>query len=142
MNLLKFVFRKCRRMMLFTGIAAALSGACNAGLLAMINKVLNQPTSPAALFVATFVGLVVGKIVTSFLSQYALTQFSQQIIASLRQDLVHKILNVPLRRLEEIGTPRLMVALTEDVLNITQALLGIPIVAVNIAILLGGGVYL
>ena len=129
-------------MMLFTAIAAALSGACNAGLLAMINKVLNQPTSPAALFVAAFVGLVVGKIVTSFLSQYALTQFSQQIIASLRQDLVHKILNVPLRRLEEIGTPRLMVALTEDVLNITQALLGIPVVAVNIAILLGGGVYL
>src|SRR5688572_19934944 len=142
MNLLKFVCRKCRRMMIFTGITALLSGACNAGLLAMINKVLDLPTSPAALFIAAFVGLVVGKILTSFFSQYALTRFSQEIIASLRQDLVHKILNVPMRRLEEIGSPRLMVALTEDVLNITQALLGIPVVAVNLAILLGGGVYL
>jgi putative pyoverdin transport system ATP-binding/permease protein len=142
MDLLKFVFRRCRRMMLLTALTATLSGACNAGLLAMINKVLDEPTSAAGLFIATFVGLVVGKILTSFFSQYALTRFSQEIIASLRQDLVHKILNVPLRRLEEIGSPRLMVALTEDVLNITQALLGIPVVAVNIAILLGGGVYL
>lgn len=129
-------------MMVLTIVTAALSGACNAGLLAMINKVLDEPGSPAVLFIAAFAGLVVGKILTSFFSQYALTRFSQEIIASLRQDLVHKILNVPLRRLEEIGSPRLMVALTEDVLNITQALLGIPVLAVNLAILLAGGVYL
>jgi putative ATP-binding cassette transporter len=142
MKLIKFVFQKCRRMMMVTAVAAALSGACNAGLLAMVNRVLDDPTSPGHIFITVFIGLVIGKILTGFLSQYALTQFSQEIIAQLRYDLVHKILNVPLRRLEEIGAPRLMVALTEDVLNITQALLGIPVMAVNIAILLGGAVYL
>jgi putative pyoverdin transport system ATP-binding/permease protein len=142
MKLIQFVFRKCRRMMLITGVTAVLSGACNAGLLAMVNGVLDNPASPGQVFILVFIGLVVGKIVTGFLSQFALTRFSQEIIAQLRYDLVHKILNVPLRRLEEIGAPRLMVALTEDVLNITQALLGIPVMAVNIAILLGGAVYL
>lgn len=142
MKLIKFVFKKCRRMMNITAVAATLSGACNAGLLAMVNRVLDDPISPTGMFILVFVGLVIGKIVTGFVSQYALTRFSQEIIAQLRYDLVHKILNVPLRRLEEIGAPRLMVALTEDVLNITQALLGIPVVAVNLAILLGGAVYL
>ena len=128
--------------MLITAVAATLSGACNAGLLAMVNRVLDDPASPGQIFITIFIGLVIGKIITGFVSQFALTRFSQEIIAQLRYDLVHKILNVPLRRLEEIGAPRLMVALTEDVLNITQALLGIPVMAVNIAILLGGAVYL
>jgi len=142
MKLVKFVFQKCRRMMLVTAIAAGLSGACNAGLLAMVNGVLKDPDSPGGIFIVVFAALVIGKIITGFLSQFALTRFSQEIIGQLRYDLVHKILNVPLRRLEEIGAPRLMVALTEDVLNITQALLGIPVMAVNVAILLGGAVYL
>ena len=144
MKLIRFVLQKCRRMMLVTAVAATLSGACNAGLLAMVNRVLDdkEPFTPGQIFILMFVGLVIGKIMTGFVSQFALTRFSQQIIAQLRYDLVHKILNVPLRRLEEIGAPRLMVALTEDILNITQALLGIPVMAVNIAILLGGGVYL
>jgi putative pyoverdin transport system ATP-binding/permease protein len=131
-------------MMMITAVTAVLSGACNAGLLAMVNRVLDPdaPMSPGQAFILVFIGLVLGKIVTGFVSQYALTRFSQEIIAQLRYDLVHKILNVPLRRLEEIGAPRLMVALTEDVLNITQALLGIPVMAVNLAILLGGAVYL
>ena len=142
MNLIRLVFQRCRRMMFITAVAAALSGACNAGLLAMVNRVLDDPNSPGRIFIIVFIGLVIGKIVTGFISQFALTRFSQEIIAQLRYDLVHKILNVPLRRLEEIGAPRLMVALTEDVLNITQALLGIPVMAVNVAILLGGAVYL
>src|SRR5436190_6698987 len=142
MTLIRLVFTKCRRMMFITAVAAGLSGACNAGLLAMVNRVLDDPNSPGRIFIIIFAVLVIGKIMTGFVSQFALTRFSQQVIAQLRYDLVHKILNVPLRRSEEIGAPRLMVTLTEDVLNITQALLGIPVMAVNIAILLGGAVYL
>src|SRR6185369_15321080 len=56
--------------------------------------------------------------------------------------LVRKILGVPLRQLEEVGASRLMVALTDDVKSITAAMFGFPVLAVNIAILLGGSVYL
>jgi len=47
-----------------------------------------------------------------------------------------------LRQLEEIGSARILVALTDDIFNITQALLAIPVVAVNLAVLLGGAAYL
>jgi len=142
MTLLKFVFRTCRWMMIATVGISLLSGACNAGLLSMINRVLNHPGAPTLFLVVAFIILGLGKVVTGFFSQILLTKFSQGAIAELRQDLVRKILSVPLRHLEEFGAPRLMVALTEDVLNITQALLAIPIITVNIAILAAGAAYL
>src|SRR4029453_5388431 len=142
MTLLKFVLRTCKGMMIWTAIISLLSGACNAGLIAMVNHVLNHPGAPTTLLILGFAALGLGKVITGFVSQLLLTKFSQGAIAELRQDLVRKILSVPLRHLEELGAPRLMVALTEDGFNITQALLGIPIITVNVAILMAGAAYL
>jgi putative ATP-binding cassette transporter len=129
-------------MLIITGITALVSGACNAGLIALVNTALNRPAARTALLVAGFVALGLGKIVSGFFSQLMLTRFAQATIANLRQDLVRRILKVPLRYLEQVGAPKLMVALTDDIFNITQALLGLPVAAMNAAILLGGAAYL
>src|SRR6185369_10259438 len=83
-----------------------------------------------------------GKLFTNFLSQYLLAQFSQDTVARLRQDLVQQIMDVPLRKIEEIGPSRLMASLTDDVMIIAVAMLSIPAFAVNLAVLLGGALYL
>jgi putative ATP-binding cassette transporter len=142
MTLLRFLIRYSPAMVVWTSLAALLSGACNAGLIAMINSSLNHPGNPTMALVVGFAALGLGRILTNALAQITLSHFSQATTAKLRQDLVRKILAVPLRQLEELGTPRLMVALTEDILEITQATLSIPIFAVNFAVLLGGAVYL
>ncbi len=142
MNLLRFLFRSARGLTLFAGLAALLSGACNAGLIALVNIILNRPELPTAIMVWSFVALGLGKVATNLASQVVLAKFSQGAIANLRRDLVRKILAVPLRHLEELGAPRLMVALTEDVLAVAESLLMIPNFAVNIATLGGGAVYL
>jgi len=121
--------------MIATALCALLSGACNAGLIAVVNTTLNNPAASTALLVLAFTGLGLGKIATGFLSQLMLTRFSQATIANLRQDLVRRILKVPLRQIEQIGASKLMVALTDDIFNITQALLGMPVLAMNLAIL-------
>jgi putative ATP-binding cassette transporter len=54
-------------------------------------------------------GLAAGRLLTNFVAQILLAHYSQQNSANLRRDLVSKILAVPLRQLEEIGAPRLMV---------------------------------
>ncbi len=128
--------------MILSASAALLSGACNAGLIAAVNGAINHPAAPAIGIVVAFALLGLGKLIFGYLSQYMLTAFSQQAAARLRQDLVRKILAVPLRHLEQTGVPRIMVALTDDVANITQALLAIPLIGVNIAILVGGAAYL
>jgi putative ATP-binding cassette transporter len=141
MNLFKFIWRTCRGMMLITTVTALLSGACNMGLIALVSTALVTDHHAKALMWG-FIALGVGKIISTFVSQALLASFAQGAVANLRRELIRKILTVPLRRLEELGTPRLLVALTDDVFNITQALLAIPIVFVNLAMLLGGAAYL
>jgi len=142
MNLLRFLLKKCRGMVVVTGLTSLFSGACNAALIALVNVAVNEPDGRAATLLLGFAALALGKIVTGFISQVWLIRFSQHAIADTRRELVRRILGVPLRPLEEIGAPRLMVALTDDVNSITAALFGFPVLAVNIAILLGGSVYL
>ena len=142
MKLARLLFSNSRSLTLLTGLAALLSGACNAALIALVNLVLNRSGLFTRVMVWSFVALGLGKLATNLVSQVLLAHFSQQAIADLRRSLVQKILALPLRHFEELGPPRLMVALTEDVNNIAQALLIIPNVAVNLAILGGGAVYL
>ncbi|MDO8544832.1 MAG: cyclic peptide export ABC transporter [Opitutaceae bacterium] len=142
MNLIRFFFRGSRAMMICTFVAALLSGACNAGLIAMVNLALQQHGSMTNALIIAFVALAAGRLVTNFIAQITQAHFAQQNSARLRRELVEKILAVPLRQLEEIGAPRLMVALTEDVLVLTEAMLCVPTFSVNVAILIGGAVYL
>jgi putative ATP-binding cassette transporter len=142
MTLLKFILRTCRGLVVATVGMALLSGACNAGLIALVNVALTRIGPAGRGLVWAFVGLGLGKVISLFLSQAVLAGFSQRAVAELRRDLIRKILAVPLRDLEELGNPRILAALTDDVFNITQALLAVPIVSVNLAILMGGAAYL
>ncbi|EEF60980.1 cyclic peptide transporter [Pedosphaera parvula Ellin514] len=129
-------------MIIITTLTALLSGACNAALIALVNTSLNNAKWSVAVLVGGFVALVLGKTITNILSQVLLARFAQGAVSGLRRDLTKRILGVPLRQVESIGTHRILVALTDDVFNITQALLAIPIITVNVAILVGGAVYL
>jgi putative ATP-binding cassette transporter len=142
MNLFKFTWQTCRGMMVVTTITALLSGACNAGLIALVNTALNNPAKPGLVLVWAFVAVGLGKILTNFAAQALLANYSQRAIADLRRNLIRKVLTVPLRHLEKLGAPRVLIALTDDVNSITNALLSIPMVTVNVAILLGGAAYL
>jgi putative pyoverdin transport system ATP-binding/permease protein len=142
MNLIQFVWRTCRRPMLWMALAALLGGACNAGLIAAMNAAMHQAGPATTGIVIAFIALGIGRLLTSLLSQMMSVDFSQGAIADLRRSLVRAILGAPLRQLEETGSARLIVALTDDVYNVTQALSGIPICAVNVALLLGGAAYL
>ena len=121
---------------------ALISGACNAGLIAAVNKALHQVGPSTKLLIAAFVALGLGRLVTSLASQMMSVRFSQKAVAGMRRNLVRSILAAPLRQLEEIGSARLIVALTDDIYNVTQALLAVPVTAVNVALLLGGAAYL
>jgi putative ATP-binding cassette transporter len=142
MILLRFLLRNCRSLMFWTGMTALLSGACNAGLVGLVSSALTRTRPMTTMFIWGFIALGLGKVVSNLVSQVVLARFSQGAIARLRRDLIGQILAVPLRQLEEIGSARILVALTDDIFNITQALLAIPVVSVNVAILLGGAAYL
>src|SRR5471032_256220 len=121
MTLLRFLVRYSPAMVVWTSIAALFSGACNAGLIVMINSALNHRGNPGTALIVGFAALGLGRILTNAIAQVTLAHFSQATTARLRQDLVRKVLAVPLRQLEELGTSKIMASLTEDILEIAQA---------------------
>src|SRR5205823_1357493 len=52
MMLIKFILRTCGGMMLVTTLAALLSGACNAGLIALVNTALTKSRSTSQALLA------------------------------------------------------------------------------------------
>ena len=129
------------RIVLATSIAL-LGGACNAGLIALVNAALNDTAPSKAFLIWGVVGLGVARLVTGATSQVLLTTFAQNTMLQLRRALCRRILITPLRQLETIGTFRLLVALTEDAMAIRVFLASIPQLTVDIAIIIGCIVYL
>src|ERR687896_1952866 len=135
MNLFYFLIRASRNILILAILAGIISGVSSAGLIAIISMTLTQPKLSLGWLAAGFAGL--GLVVLSFsvLSQTLLNRLSQGAILELRMRLSRSILASPLRRLEEQGMPRLMAALTDDVLVITNALFTIPPICINLATL-------
>lgn len=135
MNLFYFLIRASRNLLILAILAGIIGGVSSAGLIGLISTTLTQPTISKGWLAAGFAGL--GLIVLSFsvLSQTLLNRLSQRAILELRMHLSLRILASPLRRLEEQGTPRLLAALTDDVLVITNALFSIPPICINLATL-------
>jgi len=142
MSFLFYLLRVPRVTIFLAVFMGLLSGATNAGFIALINMALHDFENATATLIWGFVGLGFVKLVTSAISRMLLTRFAQQTISDLRSNLSRKILNTPLSDLENIGVPRVLVALTGDVQTIMNALQNVPALTVNVAILIGCAAYL
>jgi putative ATP-binding cassette transporter len=141
MKTLTFLLRNSRALVIVAVIAGVLSGASNTGLLAIISAKLSGGLRAGAL-VPLFILLCAVAPLTRIASELLLVQIGQKAIFDLRMKMCRRILAVPLSRLEELGAHRLTAALTDDVFAITNALVFIPLMCVNIAVVIGCLVYL
>ena len=73
---------------------------------------------------------------TNLGSHSLLIRLAQDASYGLRHNLAHKIIRTPLHRLEELGNPRLLASLADDIPVIANGLLVIPVLCVNLAGLL------
>jgi putative ATP-binding cassette transporter len=140
-NMLAFFFKHSRKMMLLSMLTGTCSGACNAALLAVINSVVKKNGSTTTLL-WSFAGLCALLPVARFSSEFLLNNLVQGAMYKLRLQLCTQILTAPLRHLEQVGAPRLLAALSDDIFTITHALLYLPVLCVNISLTIGCLVYL
>jgi putative ATP-binding cassette transporter len=122
--------------------AGLVSGSCSAGLIALINTALHRAESSRSLFVAGFVGLVAVKIGSQAVATLLLDRFAQSTLSHLCRDLSRRVLATPLARLEEVGIPRILATLTDDVAWLGWATQNVPGMVINAAVLAGCAVYL
>ena len=123
-------------------VAGVISGLSNTLLIATINNTLNQTQTSTSTLVLTFIALCLSLAFLRFLSGAVLVRLMQKVVVSLRLGLCSKILNAPLRLLEELGSHRLIATLTGDVPSIANAYIFLPMLCINLAILLGCLIYL
>src|SRR5215213_6212732 len=123
-------------------VAGLISGVSNTFLIATINSTLNNTASPRSTLVLTFAGLCLALALLRFISEAVLVHLMKKVMLSLRLGLCRRILNAPLRLLEQHGSHRLFATLTGDVPSIANAYVFLPLLCMNIAILLGCLIYM
>lgn len=142
MKLIRLLLRASRGTFALAMLAGALSGACGAGLVAIINAAMKgDGTGPGRALLWGFVALFLTVPLTRQLSDYLLVRLAQKAVYDLRMQLSRRILATPLRRLEELGAHRLLVALTDDISAITAALADLPALFVSFTLLVGALIY-
>ncbi|MGK6317387.1 cyclic peptide export ABC transporter [Neorhizobium sp. DT-125] len=111
-----------------------LSGLSTAWLLATINHALYADGDITAALLWTFAGLVVLTLVGEIVSDLGNSWIGQQIIASLRKDLVAKVVAAPIDQIERYKAHRLLSALGQDVDTVSAFSYGFSALAIAVAV--------
>ncbi|MEM7353373.1 MAG: cyclic peptide export ABC transporter [Acidobacteriota bacterium] len=143
MELVAFLFRQSRSVLVSAIVLGAISGTSSAGLLALINLALSGDSQwDKARFGWAFGGLCLFVTLATVLAHIAMVRLGQQAILDLRLRLSRQILATPLQHLEKLGPHRLLVALTDDITSLTTALTVVPAITINGGFVVGGLIYL
>jgi putative pyoverdin transport system ATP-binding/permease protein len=142
MKLFYFLLRISKGTVVMAVIFGILSGISSAALLALIGTALTQGKGANVGLIWGFAGLCLLMPLTRFVSDYLLCRLGHGAVFNLRMKLSRMILDAPMRRLEDIGSHRLLAALTDDVSAIINALLFIPLLFINVAKVVGCIVYI
>jgi putative ATP-binding cassette transporter len=120
-------------MLVMAIIAGLAGGAASTAVLVAINAGLERSSSQSADLFLVFLGLAALAMVTRAGSALLLVSIGASAMLQLRLQLSRQILDVPLKRLEDTGIPRLLAILTDDTLNILNAISNLPVVCINVA---------
>jgi putative ATP-binding cassette transporter len=141
-KLIVYLFRVSRATVILAIAFGVLSGATSTGLLALISTTLTGGRGNMRALFWGFVGLCVLLPAFKFMADWLLVRLGQETVFKLRMKLSRQILASPLPQLESLGPHRLLAALTDDVSSIISALVFIPTLFINVAIVCGCLVYL
>src|SRR5215468_5329968 len=136
MKLIYFIARRSRATLLWAVISGILSGVCTSGLLGIINLALNEDRGLSTKLITGFVLLAAAVPIARITSEILLAHLGQNALLNLRMEMSRLILSQPLRRMEELGSHRILGVLLEDLPSITGLLSVIPLLCINSAVVL------
>ena len=142
MDLVRFLYGASRSTVFGLMLASVTSGAASAALIALIHRALSPGEFDIGLIAAGFALALLAKAATQYVAQVLLVEFAQQVVLDLCRDICNRVLAAPLDRIEALGSPRLLATLNDDVVMLSGAVLIVPTIATNLAVLLGCSLYL
>ncbi len=142
MKLFLFLLRASWRTVALAVLTGSVSGLASIGLIALIHAKLHRSDLPMSGLAWGFAGLCLVVLLSRIASQMLLIRLSQGSVQKMSMHLCNRILEAPLRNLEEVGPHRLLTALTGDVGTVAFALNGIPVLCISSVTLFCGMAYL
>ena len=140
MRLLLSLLRASWTTVVLAAVAGAASGLSTIVMLGLIQRAIRGTGSPG--LIVGFVALCLVTLLGRLVSQALLLDLMRRSVTRLSMLLSRQILAAPLRRLEEIGFPRILAVLTGDVPSISQALNTLPMLFINLTLIVGALTYL
>ncbi len=142
MKLIRLLFKNSWRAVVLSVLTGILGGGSTVGLVAAINFTLPKLNQIPNWLPWVFLGLCLTLLVSGALSQLYIAKLSQNIMYQLRLKLARSVLACPLQHLEQLGAPKLLATLTQDISQIANASAFIAQLSLNLAWLLGSLLYL
>ncbi|MEM9161653.1 MAG: cyclic peptide export ABC transporter [Cyanobacteria bacterium P01_F01_bin.4] len=142
MPLVIFLLQSSWRAVAIALATGFLSGGCSAGLIALIARTVVQDQVPSGAIAAAFMALGGVALLTAVISRILLVRFSQAAVLELQLRLSRQILATELEPLENLGLPRLLVMLTDDIQAVATAAGVVPVLVINLASAAGCMVYI
>ena len=121
------------------------NAAVSVGIIAYINHTfISQPVfdTLSLLSLGYFSALITLLLVTTFLSQYALTRLGHQFVYELRTKLVKQIIDTKVPQIDHLGSARLIASLSSDIQSITTAFVRMPELVQGVILSAGVALYL
>ena len=121
------------------------NAAVSVGIIAYINHTfISQPVFSTLSWASLgqFSALVVLLLVTTFVSQYALTRLGHQFVYELRTKLVKQIIDTKVPQIDHLGSARLLASLSSDIQSITVAFVRMPELVQGVILSSGVALYL
>lgn len=143
MNVFAFSFRHSPGAVILALVTGILSGVCNTYVLTVINAGLNrQSAGSVAVLIWRLLSLCLVLAASRVVAEVVLARLGQRALYSLRMKLSAQILHTPLREIEVLGSSRFLEALTNDLPTVTNALMIIPLIGINVTVTACGLIYL
>jgi putative ATP-binding cassette transporter len=147
-RILQFVMKisgeipRVRLTIVLVMIAGLISGIANTGLIVLINQAVSGSGLTGTELAVAFAALCLGLPLFRFISQTLLVRLTQKTLYHLRMRWCRRIITLPLRTLEQVGSARLLASLTNDLGAVTDALLAVPLLVMHVGVVAAALVYL
>lgn len=142
MKLLRYILNHNKITLSLAVLVSFVAGISSAALVALISQQLTNQQPLTFVFIGYFMGLVLLFLLLELVAKWLLIRLTAWNSYHLRMHLSRQILKKPLHDLENMGSPKLLALLTEDVQNIGQGLNQIPSFCISIAIIIACSFYL
>lgn len=139
---LVFLIKRSRWLLLAASLASIASGICGVLLVAQINAALTAGEQARAQLPWRFAAVVFGALVSGIGSKVLFEQLRMRAMSELRKYVSERVMDAPIRVLEQVGAARIQSTLADHVTDVARFFVSVPNILTNGVVVGGCLVYL